>query len=66
MTTSTSSKAIHDKVGIEVPPECFHNLNRDGLRVPTMSTVFFENARHLYDKTNVRCRFYCTILLMHF
>ena len=45
-------------------PEFLDNLNRGGLSVPTMSTVFFvHNAYNLHDQTKMRCRFHFPELL---
>lgn len=61
---STTMEIIDDADGNEVSSEFLHNLNRGGLSVPTMSTVFFvHNACNLHAKTEMRCRFHFAELL---
>ena len=49
---------IGDEDVNEVSSEFLDNLNRGGLSVPTMSTVFFvHNAYKLHDQAKMRCRF---------
>ena len=55
---------ICDEDGNEVSSEFLDNLNRGGLSVPTMSTVFFvHNAYNLHDQAKMRCRFHFAELL---
>lgn len=50
--------------GNEVSSEFLDNLNRGGLSVPTMSTVFFvHNGYNLHGITKMRCRFHFAELL---
>ena len=45
---------IGDEDGNEVSSEFLDNLNRGGLIVPTMSTVFFvHNAYNLHDQAKM-------------
>ena len=61
---STSMEIIGDEDGNEVSFEFLDNLNRGGLSVPTMSTVFFvHNAYNLHDQAKMRCRFHFAELL---
>ncbi len=54
--STSMEEIIDDEDGNEGSSEFLDNLNRGGLSVPTMSTVFFvHNAYNLYDKTKMRC-----------
>ena len=62
--STSMEEIIGDEDGNEVSSEFLDNLNRGGLSVPTMSTVFFvHNAYNLYDKAKIRCRFHFAELL---
>ena len=51
---------IGDEDGNEVSSEFLDNLNRGGLSVPTMSTVFFvHNAYNLHDQLNALPLSFC-------
>lgn len=62
---STSMEDImDDEDGNEVSSEFLDHLNRGGLSVPTISTVFFvHNAYNLHAMTKMHCRFHFAELL---
>ena len=62
---STSMEDImDDEDGNKVSSEFLDHLNRGGLSVPTISTVFFvHNAYNLHDMTKMHCRFHFAELL---
>ena len=62
--STSMEEIIGDEDGNEVSSEFLDNLNRGGLSVPTMSTVFFvHNGYNLHDQTKMRCRFHFAELL---
>ena len=62
--STSMEEIIGDEDDNEVSSEFLDNLNRGGLSVPTMSTVFFvHNAYNLHDQTKMRCRFHFAELL---